>query len=161
MALESHVDGGPGVGVSEAAGSPGDGSRAGLLLPGLQALNLLGPAGGHQGWGHYHLFFHFDLLSFKCCGRSFWLEPEKLSMRGCGFNTVKLVSLQSPLPISLHPHKSFLCPSCLSVFLIYKIGGLDSSIDFQTSPFSSRTSPFPPQFTPRNPTLKAKRSCSA
>ena len=50
--LESHVDGGAGVGVNETAGCPGDGSRAGLLLPGLQALNLLGPAGGQQGWGH-------------------------------------------------------------------------------------------------------------
>lgn len=46
------MDGGARVGVTEAAGCPGDGSRAGLLLPGLLALNLLGPAGGQQGWGH-------------------------------------------------------------------------------------------------------------
>ena len=45
------MDGGAGVGATEAAGRPGDGSRAGLR-PGLQALNLLGPAGGQQGWGH-------------------------------------------------------------------------------------------------------------
>ena len=56
-------------------------------------------------------------------------------------------------------HRSFPCPSCLSVFLSNKVRMLDSSSDFQTSPFSSRTLPFSPQFIPENPTLKAKHSC--
>lgn len=58
MSLESHVEGGAGVVVKvpaqamEAVG--GAQGRCWLLrlLQGLQALNLRGPAGGQQGWGH-------------------------------------------------------------------------------------------------------------